>query len=725
MRIHRTLLAAVTLLLCMAGSAHAASTWALLVGVSKYQNPQISSLRFPAADAAGIRDALVDPKLGAVPASNVRLLADEAATGSAILGAVDTFLKPNVKPGDQVIVFLAGHGVVKGVGTEGKSFLLPTDVKGLTTASLEASAVDLKALSAKLGALPASQFVLFVDACREDPTPGRGVKGNLLSDITSRSVQIVPQDPARPASSVTFFACGVGQRAFEDPTLKHGVFTYWILNGIQEGAVPQRPDGAVDMGRLSSYVTDKVTAWAKKTSAAGDFEVEQTPQMVPGEGLNGPVVLMRVKRTLPEQPFPAGKPALTVETYPEGAQVTLNGAALGAGPVSTSLPKGGAYTVKVQAPGYAPLERSVTVLDGYGQQLVVRLEPVGGGAAGDAYRRAQEAEARQQWEVAEASYAAAITADPKFVPAYDGLADLQIRKGRPRNGIRTLINLVAQAPSAHAYGRLATAYALFAQQGPGKDDNVADKKGSGGFSVPDKQDDAKKLARKAADEAVKADANSAEAQRALGFALVATDDKGKNKRDALAAFAKAVALDAKDAANHYGLGFGIRAFAAQIKEEPARNAELERAVTSLKQSLDLRPDYYDAHRELAYCYHLMGQNQPARRQYEMANAHRGAATNDTEVAGVNCALSTLHKQEAQSASGERKQEHEAASGGYLEDAREITPNLEQALRMLSYVGLSARMTDYLPAELRRFLNFSVEQEIRNRIRLPGGIRLPR
>src|SRR5207247_4715439 len=117
------------------------NTWALLVGVSKYQNPAIVSLRFPASDAASIRDALVDRQLGGLPAGNVRLLTDEEATAPNILGAVDSFLKPNVKPGDPGVTFRAGHGVAKGVGLEARSFFLSADVKGLSTATLEASAV--------------------------------------------------------------------------------------------------------------------------------------------------------------------------------------------------------------------------------------------------------------------------------------------------------------------------------------------------------------------------------------------------------------------------------------------------------------------------------------------------------------------------------------------------------------------------------------------------------
>src|SRR6266852_2705085 len=114
--------------ICPVARAQAAETWALLVGISQYESPQIASLRFPAADAAGIRKALVDPQLGGVPEDHVQLLVDDQATAANIMGAVTRFLKPHVKPGDHVLIFLAGHGVAKGVGPGARSFLLPTAV---------------------------------------------------------------------------------------------------------------------------------------------------------------------------------------------------------------------------------------------------------------------------------------------------------------------------------------------------------------------------------------------------------------------------------------------------------------------------------------------------------------------------------------------------------------------------------------------------------------------
>jgi len=172
------------------------------------------------------------------------------------------------------------------------------------------------------------------------------------------------------------------------------------------------------------------------------------------------------------------------------------------------------------------------------------------------------------------------------------------------------------------------------------------------------------------------------------------------------------------------MGYAIRIFAQGIKEEGARKSELQRAVASLKQALELRPDYYDVHRELAFCYHLLDDLPAAQREYEQANANRGGATDENEVAAVNLSLAGLDRQQAQQAQGERKQNLLAASDGYLSDAREISPNLQIALRILNQAGVSTRIADYLPAELRRFLDLpgALERGIKSRIPGIPGLR---
>ena len=107
---------------------------------------------------------------------------------------------PRVQPGHQMIVFLAGHGIVRGLGAQAKSYFLPVDVDAQSKDTLERTGLDLEELSRHLGALKASQFTIFIDACREDPFPGRGIKGNTMTDVMARGLRVVPTE-SRPAGA--------------------------------------------------------------------------------------------------------------------------------------------------------------------------------------------------------------------------------------------------------------------------------------------------------------------------------------------------------------------------------------------------------------------------------------------------------------------------------------------------------------------------------------------
>jgi tetratricopeptide (TPR) repeat protein len=696
-------------------------TWALLVGISKYESSQIASLTYPASDIAAIADALKDPKLGNVPADHILMLTNEQATAANIKGAVDTFFKPNVKPGDQILIFLAGHGVAKGVGETAKGYLLPYDVRGLSTQALDASAVNLRDLSNQLSALPASQFVAFVDACREDPTPGRGVKGNVLTDVVANSMQIVPDNSAvtggPAASAATFFACSVGQRAYEDPKFQHGVFTHYILDGIENGPVPQKPNGAIDLGILAKFVTDGVTQWSKDQSASGDFEVDQTPDFVPSI-VSKPVILMDVNRPYPETPIAAEPPTLVVSTFPQGADVQVDGKDIGAGTVQDALAGPGEHTIKASAPGYGLYEKTVDTLMGYPAILTVALPPAGRGLTAandpenadvpDTYKRALDAEQHRETDVAEAGYDATIAAHPDFVPAYESLAALLRKSGRIGEYVGTLVDLNGQTtPSAHGLSLLAEAYAQYCLQGPGQSTgDSGGHKGSKDYPFPKSQKDAGDLGVKAANAAIALDGTLAEAQRSLGFALVAQDTKLKNERAATKAFAQAAFMDDKDAANHYGLGYCKRVYAQQIKDKDKMNAQLQDGVTELNKAIALRPTYYEAHRELAYCYHLMGDRPNAEKEYQVAASYRGQASDGDEVAGADCAMSALYRQDAQETSDpKKKQDYLAASDGFISDAKDISPNLKAALTILRQAGLSTSVEDYLPDNVRNLIDW--------------------
>lgn len=718
----RRLAAGIVVMIWLAwpGLARAADTWALLVGVSKYSNNRIQSLQYPAADVTALRDTLLDPQLGALPPDHILLLADGSATGTNINNGVDGFLKTNVKPGDGILIFLAGHGVTKGVGPTARSYFLPSDVQGLTTERLDSSAVELGTLSSRLSALPAGQFVVFVDACREDPAPGRGLKGNPLSDILSRDSTIVPQ--TKTASSLTFFACQQGERAYEEPQYGHGVFAYWIMDAIRQGAVPTQPGGAVEMGRLATYVSQKVSDWAKSASSTEGIDYDQTPIMV-AAAVQDPVILMHVERAVSGDPVIAAPARVDILPIPDSAQVSVNGESVGMGPL-TRTPGAGEYKVQVEAPQFRPYEMEIKLLDGYDLQLPVDLTPTGAtgtNESADAYTRALAAIGQNKWPEAEENLGESLTTSPMLAPAYLQLCALYLQQNRNREALGTLLDLVKNIPpDAHTYAVLSHAYAVFAIKGPGDEDKrkFLHADSVDGFRIPGKAEEAAALALKAARAGADIDPASVEAQLALGFSLVASDPGTKNKEAALDAFEKAVAAQPSNADAHFGLGYALRVYAPQegkktghasrtllgsrllgLCQVDVRRAALLGAVDQLTAAIRIRPDFFEARRELAYLYHLLDDDAAARRAYEEANCRRGHASDRSEVAAMNIALSALYRQESRQYRGRVQRQWQDAAKGYLADAHDYagdTRHFKAALNILKRAGLASRVCPYLP-----------------------------
>jgi tetratricopeptide (TPR) repeat protein len=350
-------------------------------------------------------------------------------------------------------------------------------------------------------------------------------------------------------------------------------------------------------------------------------------------------------------------------------------------------------------------------------------------------------------DVAMGGYNMVRQSDPKFAPAYERLAEIQRSRGNAQEAVATLVDMTKQVPSAHSYSLLARAYVALinknvatpqAADGEKEAENEKPRRsGLGGLLGRRKKEETPQqkknapdpnaaLALRAADQAVKLDARSAEAHLARGLALTAMDQGGNKQSDALMEFGTAVLLDDKDAANHYGLGYGRYTFAAYAKEGDAQKAELQRAVTALKEALKLRPDYYEAHRELAYCYHLLGDTDAAMRQYQLATSYRGSATDKDEVAGGEVALASLHQQKAKSSEGEEKKSHEQASEGYMGDAKETTPNLVRAMAIMNRARLGSSIIGNMPPGVQAALDpaGAIRSQIRSRITVPGGFSLP-
>ena len=168
-------------------------------------------------------------------------------------------LASRVQPEDTFIFYFSGHGI----STDDQSFLLATDSNATTPITLELSAIPLQKVRQILSKVKAQQLLTIIDACRNDPASGRSNRDNLLSDDFARGFKVQRQagPSGKPAVSATLYACSVGERAYEWAEKKHGVFSYYLLEGLKGEAA--NANGDVTIADLADYTQQKVVDWAQ------------------------------------------------------------------------------------------------------------------------------------------------------------------------------------------------------------------------------------------------------------------------------------------------------------------------------------------------------------------------------------------------------------------------------------------------------------------------------
>jgi protein O-mannosyl-transferase len=230
-----------------AAAAGAGTTYALLIGVSKFKNPELS-LQFADADAADFSKLVESPRAGGLPPENVMLLTDEKATISAVRLGFQDFLKRRAQKSDSVIILVASHGTVEVPGSKG-GFILTydSDPQDLTNTALPMA--ELKSLFedqlSKVG-----RVMIFVDVCKASTI------GSIHSTTVNSDVQRL-QDA--DGQLLGLMASRARELSFEGPQFGkgHGAFSYYLIKGIL-GAADENNDGIVDGNELIRYVVTQV-----------------------------------------------------------------------------------------------------------------------------------------------------------------------------------------------------------------------------------------------------------------------------------------------------------------------------------------------------------------------------------------------------------------------------------------------------------------------------------
>lgn len=236
--------------------------WAVVVGVDEYQRSGVSDLKFAVSDANLFAQALVDTV--GVPRDQLFLYTTESKTPAEMPRLTNLvyrleWLKERVKPDDTVFFYFAGHGVE----SEGETFLLMDNADNRSKSTLTVSTLNASLLFDLLEECKARDTLVVLDACRNDPTAGRGSEDNPLTESLARGLVFKPvAGETRTRNLATLFACNVGQRSYEWPEKGHGFFTYYLVEGLKK-------QNKVTLGGLSTYVREQV---ARASASAGDTQ---------------------------------------------------------------------------------------------------------------------------------------------------------------------------------------------------------------------------------------------------------------------------------------------------------------------------------------------------------------------------------------------------------------------------------------------------------------------
>lgn len=244
-----------------------AKRFALVVGVDKYADTQISTLGGASNDARALARALVEH--AGFPADQVVLLSSDQPeerhpTRGNVLRRLSNLA--TVVPKDGLLLFaFAGHGMERG----GQAFLLPSDAQVSDDVTLlEQTAVNVLQIRDWVKRTGVKQVLMILDACRNDPA-GRANADNPLTATYTRGFNFDRRNREVEAF-VTLYATAIGHRAYEFKEKRQGYFTWALVEGLKGGAANER--GEVTLDGLVNYLQERVPKQVKLDLGAGKVQ---------------------------------------------------------------------------------------------------------------------------------------------------------------------------------------------------------------------------------------------------------------------------------------------------------------------------------------------------------------------------------------------------------------------------------------------------------------------
>lgn len=214
--------------------------WALVIGISHFSDHNIPELNFTTSDAQSFAAVLSDPAIGRFPKANVHMLLDDQATTVHIKEQIN-WIARHAQPNDMVVIYMATHGSPRETDSVGHlNYLVTYDTEidssdNPNQDALYATAypmIDLtNAVATRMRAL---RTLVVLDTCYSGGSIKNGGrmmgKGLANTSPSTESLERMSEGTGR----IIFAAAGVNQESLESPKLRHGYFTYFLMQQLRQ-----------------------------------------------------------------------------------------------------------------------------------------------------------------------------------------------------------------------------------------------------------------------------------------------------------------------------------------------------------------------------------------------------------------------------------------------------------------------------------------------------------
>ena len=290
--------------------------YALVVGVRSYPAAEnLPTLNYTEADAHRVAEVLgaggFDVTLMTQSHSRATKQDGLAPNAAFIRKQFSLLAKtPGLQADDLLVVVLNGHGIGLQSRANRKNvtfYFCPADasLQGLEYSEdveqrqknpeefEQTNLIPIQELYQTLNQSAAGVKLLILDACRNDPTQEKLFRS--ANSVTR------PPLPKPPKTMVAMFSCSAGQKAMEDPDLKHGVFTHFLLEAMT-GKADANQDQRITIAELYDYVSRNTASFVRKKRSRA-----QMPEMVGSLQGGVPIARLKAERSPSEKKPEKGK----------------------------------------------------------------------------------------------------------------------------------------------------------------------------------------------------------------------------------------------------------------------------------------------------------------------------------------------------------------------------------------------------------------------------------